>query len=81
QLHAGLDAFSDMNIRPPMVISLAKREEEIYIQAKTAPVRLPRNNEALRLLQSMRDGAHRFAQHYHHTLRKKKTFDKNVDQS
>ncbi len=81
QLHAGLDAFNEMNIRPPMVISLAKREEEIYIQARSSPVRLPRNNEALRLLQSMRDESHRFAQHYHHTLRKKKTFDKNVDQS
>ncbi len=74
QLHAGLDAFSDRNIRPPMVISLAKREEEIYIQAKNAPIRLPRNNEALRLVQQMRDEAHRFAQHYHHMLRKKKTF-------
>ena len=78
QLHAGLDAFSEMNLRPPMVISLAKREEEIYIQARSAPVRLARNNEALRLLQSMRDEAHRFSQHYHHILRKKKTFDKDV---
>jgi excinuclease ABC subunit C len=76
QLHAGLEAFSDMNIRPPMVISLAKREEEIYIQARHVPVRLPRNNEALRLMQQMRDEAHRFAQHYHHMLRKKKTFEK-----
>ncbi len=78
QLHAGLDAFSEMDIRPPMVISLAKREEEIYIQAKTAPVRLARNNAALRILQSMRDEAHRFAQHYHHQLRKKATFEKDV---
>ncbi|MCH7885166.1 MAG: excinuclease ABC subunit UvrC [Planctomycetes bacterium] len=76
QLHAGLEAFSDLELRPPMVISLAKREEEVYIQAKSAPVRLARNNAALRLLQHMRDEAHRFAQHYHHTLRKKKTFDK-----
>ncbi len=77
QLHAGLEAFSQMPVRPPMVISLAKREEEVYIQAKTAPIRLPRNNAALRLLQSMRDEAHRFAQHYHHMLRKKKTFDQD----
>jgi excinuclease ABC subunit C len=80
QLHAGLEAFSEMNLRPPMVISLAKREEEVYIQAKTAPVRLARNNEALRLLQQMRDEAHRFAQHYHHILRKKKTFEQQVTQ-
>ena len=78
QLHAGLEAFSDMNVRPPMVISLAKREEEIYIQARNAPVRLPRNNEALRLVQHMRDEAHRFAQHYHHMLRKRKTFEKDA---
>ena len=80
QLHAGLEAFSEMNLRPPMVVSLAKRDEEVYIQAKTAPVRLARNNEALRLLQQMRDEAHRFAQHYHHILRKKKTFEQQVTQ-
>jgi excinuclease ABC subunit C len=78
QLHAGLEAFGEMDLRPPMVISLAKREEEVYIQARTAPARLARSNEALRLLQSMRDEAHRFAQHYHHILRKKKTFDQQV---
>ncbi|MFQ5590635.1 MAG: UvrB/UvrC motif-containing protein [Phycisphaerae bacterium] len=78
QLHAGLEAFSEMNVRPPMVISLAKREEEIYIRPKSAPIRLPRNNEALRLLQAMRDEAHRFAQHYHHTVRKKKVFDQET---
>jgi len=75
QLHSALDAFGEMDIRPPMVISLAKRHEEVYIQARSAPVRLPRNHAGLRLLQSMRDEAHRFAQYYHHTLRKKKMFD------
>jgi excinuclease ABC subunit C len=78
QLHAGLEAFGEMSVRPPMVVSLAKREEEVYIQAKSAPVRLTRNNEALRLLQQMRDEAHRFAQAYHHKLRQKKTFDEDV---
>ena len=75
QLHAGLDVFAEMNMRPPMVISLAKREEEIFIQARSAPIRLARNNPALRVLQQMRDEAHRFAQHYHHILRNKKTFE------
>ncbi|MBN1344438.1 MAG: excinuclease ABC subunit UvrC [Phycisphaerae bacterium] len=75
QLHAALEAFEHMDLRPPMVISLAKREEEIFVQARTEPVRLPRNNEALRLLQQIRDEAHRFAQHYHHILRRKVTFD------
>lgn len=78
QLHAALSAFDEMNIRPPMVISLAKREEEIYIQARSRPIRLPRNEPALRLLQQVRDEAHRFAQHYHHLLRRKKTFDEEI---
>ncbi|MCH8253417.1 MAG: excinuclease ABC subunit UvrC [Planctomycetes bacterium] len=78
QLHAALEATSEMNVRPPMVIALAKREEEVFIQAKSAPVRLSRNNAALRLLQQMRDEAHRFAQHYHHMLRRKATFEKDV---
>jgi excinuclease ABC subunit C len=79
QLHAALEAFGEMNVKPPMVISLAKRLEEIYIQARSSPVRLSRNNEALRLVQQIRDEAHRFAQHYHHILRRKKTFDQDVD--
>jgi excinuclease ABC subunit C len=77
-LHAGLEAFADMDVHPPMVISLAKREEEIYTQARSAAMRLARNNEALRLLQQVRDEAHRFAQHYHHILRRKRTFDQDV---
>ena len=55
-----------------------QREEEIYIQARSRPIRLPRNNPALRLLQQVRDEAHRFAQHYHHILRRKKTFEEDV---
>ena len=78
QLHAALSAFDDMDIRPPMVISLAKREEEVYVQARSKPIRLPPNNPALRLLQQVRDEAHRFAQHYHHILRRKRTFDEDV---
>jgi len=78
QLHAALAACSEAFVKPPMVISLAKREEEIYTQAKKMPMRLPRNDPALRLLQSIRDEAHRFAQHYHHILRSKRQFDEDV---
>ncbi len=78
QLHAALEAFSEMEMRPPMVISLAKREEEIYVQARSKPIRLPRNNEALRLVQHVRDESHRFGQHYHHILRRQKVFEEDV---
>mgnify|MGYP003387037351 FL=1 len=56
-----------------MVISLAKKEELIYVQRETEPLRLSRNHAGLRMCQAIRDEAHRFAQAYHHVLRKKKT--------
>jgi excinuclease ABC subunit C len=73
QLNAGLAAFAALKITPPVVISLAKREEDIYVMEGEEPLRLNRNSYALRLLQYVRDEAHRFAQHYHHILRRKST--------
>lgn len=88
QLHAALQAFAFLEqgiqseggkpIHPPMVISLAKREELVYTQSREKPVKLSRNNEALRLLQQVRDETHRFGQHYHHILRRKRMFDEDV---
>lgn len=77
QLHAALQAFRQLNIKPPMVISLAKKEELIYVQERAEPIRLSRDNAGLRLLQAIRDEAHRFAQHYHHVLRRKKTLEED----
>lgn len=73
QLHAAMEAFADLDTKPPMVISLAKKEELIYAQERSEPIRLGRENPGLRLCQSVRDEAHRFAQQYHHVLRRKKT--------
>jgi excinuclease ABC subunit C len=80
QLHAALDVFKTMDVKPPMVISLAKKEELVYVQAKSEPIRLPRNNLGLKLLQYVRDEAHRFAQHYHHILRRKSQLEEDVKQ-
>jgi excinuclease ABC subunit C len=73
QLNAGMAAFKELDITPPTVISLAKREEEVYVPGMDEPLRLSRHSYALRLLQYVRDEAHRFAQHYHHILRRKNT--------
>ncbi|MHC4217708.1 MAG: UvrB/UvrC motif-containing protein [Planctomycetota bacterium] len=75
QLHAALEAFEQLPAKPPMVISLAKKEELIFVQQRQAPVKLGRENVGLKLAQAMRDEAHRFAQHYHHILRRKKVLD------
>jgi excinuclease ABC subunit C len=72
QLNAALDAFQLLKLEPPILISLAKREEEVYRPGDAEPIRLSRHSAALRLLQYVRDEAHRFAQHYHHLLRRKK---------
>ncbi len=73
QLGAALSAFASLRIEPPMVISLAKREELIFVMNVEEPLRLTRRSYALRLLQYVRDEAHRFAQHYHHILRRRST--------
>ncbi len=74
QLHAALEVLDRMAKKAPMVIALAKRQEEIYVQDKSKPIRLRRNSAALQLCQRIRDEAHRFAQQYYHILRRKKTF-------
>ena len=73
QLGAALAAFSALEIDPPVVLSLAKRDEALFTAGRDEPLRLSRHAYALRLLQYVRDEAHRFAQHYHHILRRKST--------
>ena len=80
QLHAAMEVFTTMDVKPPMVISLAKKEELVYVQARGEPIRLPRNNVGLKMLQYIRDEAHRFAQHYHHILRRKAQLEEEVKQ-
>ena len=54
------------------VASLAKRFEEVYVPGRSEPVQLPRQSEALYLLQRIRDEAHRFANTFHRELRGKR---------
>jgi excinuclease ABC subunit C len=73
QLGKALEAFEHLGITPPLVLSLAKKEEIIYVMGREQPLRLTRRAFALRLLQYVRDEAHRSAQHFHHLLRRKRT--------
>jgi len=61
-----------LGIKPPAVVSIAKQEELLYVPGRDEPLRLSRRSYSLRLLQYVRDEAHRFAQHYHHLLRRKR---------
>jgi len=75
QLSSAMEAFKDLGITPPFVISLAKREEELFLPGESEPKVLSKHSYALRLLQYVRDESHRFAQQYHHLLRKRSTFE------
>lgn len=54
------------------VIGLAKREEEVFVPHQSQPIILPRNSYALKVLQRIRDEAHRFAITFHRSLRQKR---------
>ena len=73
QLSAALDAMTAVGVAQVPVISLAKRDEEIYLPGRTDPLRLPRRNAALRLLQRARDEAHRFGVAYNRKRRSERT--------
>ncbi len=65
QLAAGMKALQPFVERGVTVISLAKRLEEVYVPARSAPLDLSAESEASRLLQRVRDEAHRFAIEHH----------------
>ncbi len=76
QLSAAISAMEEAGVSIP-VASLAKREEEIYLPSKKEPLRLDRKEPALKLMQRMRDEAHRFAISYHRMLRRKGSIESN----
>ena len=65
QLAAALAAIEELDLPRVAVISLAKREEEVFVPGFPAPILLDRSSPALQLLQRIRDEAHRFALRFH----------------
>ena len=73
QLGAGREAMVALGMEAIPVISLAKREEEIFIPGREGSLRLPRRSPSLRLLQRARDEAHRFGVAFNRTRRSART--------
>jgi excinuclease ABC subunit C len=71
QLSAGMKALEPLTERGVAVISLAKRIEEVFVPGRSDPIQLERGSDALRLLQRVRDEAHRFAITAHRSRRDK----------
>jgi excinuclease ABC subunit C len=79
QLNAVRTAMAELGAESVPTASLAKENEEIFIPGKTEPISLARSSPGLKLLQRLRDEAHRFALGYHQKIRKRETFASALD--
>jgi excinuclease ABC subunit C len=79
QLSAAQETMFQLGVIDVPLASLAKREEEIFLPDSPEPVVLPRNSQALFLVQRARDEAHRFAVTYHRNLRSKQSTQSALD--
>lgn len=73
QLKAAGDALQELQIKGIAMVSLAKKEELLFLPGEKIPLALPSNSPVLKLLQKVRDESHRFALLYHRLLRDKET--------
>jgi len=78
QLSRAVKVVDALGLEIP-VAGLAKRMEEVYLPGRAEPLRIPRGEDALFLLQRVRDEAHRFAVGYHRTLRGRRMVDSILD--
>jgi excinuclease ABC subunit C len=78
QLGRAVKVMDELELDIP-VIGLAKKMEEVYLPGRPEPIQIPRDAEALYLLQQVRDEAHRFAITYHRNLRSKSMVDSILD--
>lgn len=72
QVAAAAEVLDELGITDVAVIGLAKRLEEVWVPGEADPVIMPRNSEALYLLQRVRDEAHRFAITFHRSKRSRR---------
>jgi excinuclease ABC subunit C len=79
QLASALSELKRLGLDLP-IVGLAKEREEIFRPGEALPLELPRDREALKLLQRIRDEAHRFANSYHQLLMKRRIAESILDE-
>ena len=79
QLSSAIEALEARGVDGLAVVGLAKRLEELFLPGQMDPVVLPRTSASLRMLQVLRDEAHRFAVSYHRKLRARRTLGSGLD--
>ncbi len=80
QLRSARDALESLGLREVAAAALAKREEEVFLPGRKEPLLLSRRDPALRLLQRIRDEAHRFAVTYNRALRRRRTLRSRLEE-
>ena len=80
QLHAAVDALKELDLYGKIsIIGIAKRLEEIYFPEDSIPLYLDKNSESLKLIQQLRDEAHRFGITFHRNKRSKQQVVSELD--
>lgn len=79
QLNTALEALTELGVEETPIAAIAKREEEVYLPARPEPLRIDADDAGLRLLQQIRDEAHRFAVSRHRQRRRKRTLVSKLD--
>lgn len=74
QLSSAIEVLSELEIKNFEIIGLAKRLEEVFLPNNSEPQSIPKTSSSLKLLQHIRDEAHRFAISFHRERRSKRTF-------
>lgn len=79
QLSSAVKVLDDIGIKNQNIIGLAKRLEEVYVPGASDPQSIPKTSSGLKLLQRVRDEAHRFAITFHRSLRDKRTLKSELE--
>jgi excinuclease ABC subunit C len=80
QLNSAIKILKKLGLTNISIIGLAKRLEEIYIPEKKDPIQIPKTSSSLKLLQQIRDEAHRFAITFHRGKREKRIIKSELDE-
>lgn len=80
QLSAAVGALKRIGLKSQNLVALAKRLDEIFLPGRSDPLMIPKGSTSLKLLQRIRDEAHRFAISYHRQLRQKRITKSELDQ-
>jgi excinuclease ABC subunit C len=79
QLSSAVQALKEVGVETQPVLGIAKRLEEVFLPGNSTPIILPKTSASLRLLQMLRDEAHRFALKNHREQRGKRTLTSSLD--